>query len=86
MYLSQSAYQKLENGKTSLRCEQIVLLIREFGEGAKDLLEWDGIEITIRNDAEINSETKNNNTNNVSNEILYEILNKINDLNVRLNN
>ncbi|MCU0321099.1 MAG: helix-turn-helix transcriptional regulator [Chitinophagaceae bacterium] len=89
LHLSQSAYQKLENGKSSLRCEQIVVLIKQFGEGARDLLEDDGIEIIFKNNA-ISNDTMNDNVqiknlNNVSKELLYEILEKINDIKIRLN-
>lgn len=87
LHLSQSAYQKLENGSSSLRSEQIVVLIKHFSAGAKDLLEGDGIEIILKDNFTIKDSVKDRiqNLNNISNEVLYEILEKINDIKIRLN-
>jgi transcriptional regulator with XRE-family HTH domain len=89
LHLSQSAYQKLENGSSSLRSEQIVILIKQFGEGAKDLLEGDGIEITFKdnavNNGTINGKAQIENFNNTSSDVLNKILEEINNLKIRLN-
>lgn len=45
LHKSQSAYAKLESGKTSLKKEDIILLLQEFGEDAADILEEYGITI-----------------------------------------
>lgn len=68
LHLSQSSYQKLENGTSSLRSEHIVLLIKHFGEGAKDLLEGDNIEIIFKNNIIDIDKVKYKNLNNISNE------------------
>lgn len=80
LHLSQSAYQKLENGKSSLRIDQIVVIIQRFQEGAKDLLENNGIEITFKtnniNGGSINCKEQVENNNNMSSILLNEILEK----------
>lgn len=47
LHKSQSAYAKLESGKTSLKKEDIILLLQEFGEEAGDILEEYSITLKI---------------------------------------
>jgi hypothetical protein len=93
LHLSQSAYQKLENGISGLRSEHIVVLIKHFGEGAKDLLEIDGIEIIFKDNAVNNGAINGRvqvgkveivNINNNPSEMLDKILAEINDLKIKL--
>lgn len=88
LHLSQSAYQKLENGTSGLRSEHIVILIKHFGEAAKDLLEIDGIEILFRdnsaNKGTINGEAQVGSLNNTSPEILEKILAEITKIKSKL--
>lgn len=84
LHLSQSGYQKLENGNSTLRSDQIVLLIKQFGDGAKDLLENDGIEIVFKDNA-VSSGTFNGkaqvvNIHNFPVEKLDTILDELNSL------
>mgnify|MGYP001788482748 FL=1 len=84
LHLSQSAYQKLENGTSGLRSEHIVILIKKFGLGAKDLLDGDDIEIIFKdnatNNGAINGKVQVVNINNTPSEILEKILIEINAL------
>ncbi len=49
LHMSQSAYCKLENDASKLDKDRIVMIVKEFGEQAVDLLELDGIEIVFKN-------------------------------------
>lgn len=84
LHLSQSGYQKLENGTTMLLSDQIILLIKEFGDGAKDLLENDGIEIVFKDNGvssgTFNGKAETVNIHNIPNETLNKILAEINHL------
>jgi stalled ribosome rescue protein Dom34 len=64
-----------------MRSEHIIILIKYFGEGAKDLLKDYGIEITYDN----KDMAAGKKSNSISNEVLHEILEKINDIKIRLN-
>jgi transcriptional regulator with XRE-family HTH domain len=51
LHMSQSAYHNLENGVSKLDRDRIVLIIKEFGTQAADLLEFEGIEIVFKDNA-----------------------------------
>jgi transcriptional regulator with XRE-family HTH domain len=84
MHMTQSAYQKLENGVSTLRIDQIILLIKQFGAEAKDLLETHGIEIVFKNNSlnnsKISEEPPIERFNNFPSEKLDKILDEINSL------
>jgi transcriptional regulator with XRE-family HTH domain len=51
LHMSQSAYCKLENDTSKLDKDKIVMIIKEFGEQAVDLLDLEGIEIIFKDNA-----------------------------------
>lgn len=85
--IEQSTYQRLESGQTSLRSEQIVLLIKQFGMGAKDLLEIEGIEIVFKDNSVSygnNGKTNINTQNIIPSEVLNKILDELNEIKGKL--
>lgn len=53
LFKSQSAYAKLEAGTTSLKKEDIVLLVKVFGRAATDLLGDEGMSIVLNGSIEL---------------------------------